>query len=96
MASPCPWSRCGCPGGAEPLRLRLRRDPVAGNANAPRRSFAVAASRLLPAVGVAEMEQGEAGERGMGPVGSCCPWGGLGVLSRASFPPVLSAVASHR
>lgn len=83
MAAPCPWGRCGCvrvllcPCGCR-LQCRDPAQAVAGNANARRCSFAVAASRVLAAVGVAEMEQGEAEERGMEPVGSCWPLGRAG------------------
>lgn len=43
---------------------------------------------MLPGVGVAEMEQGKAGERGMEPVGSCQPLGRAGCPLQSIIPAV--------
>lgn len=84
MALRAHGARVGVFGGAVPLRLPA--PAVAGNANAPRCSFAVAASRVLPGVGVAEMEQGKAGEREMEPVESCWPLGRDGCCLQSIVP----------
>lgn len=96
----CPRGRGGCAGAVlcpcgwmDVGSALLCRDPaavavaVAGNANAQRRSFAV-----LPAVlwGWQRWSSERLGRGGWSPWGAAGPWGGPGVLSRASF---LSAVA---
>lgn len=82
-----------CLGGAEPcgcrprLQLRLRRDPRSPwQGMLMHRAAALRCQPAAAAVGVAEMEQGRAGERGMEPQGCCWSLGRAGCPLQSIIP----------